>query len=233
MALKGYKQAPDHVRRRTEARLSTLRTKPRPVSREWLVREYVEKRRSCNDIAAEVGYDATSVWAWLRFYAIPTRRRGAESSPTSFKKGQRGTFAGKRHTPESKERIRQARLADGGVPYLRNGVHWLAGKSGADHPSWKGGHTPERQAFYATSEWKAAVVEVWARADARCERCGLPYREVRDTQKFHVHHVVSFAVPEFRAVVANLRLLCAACHRFVHSKANVTRELIEEPPCPS
>ncbi len=228
---KGYKQTAEHVRNVQTARLATLRAKPRPVSREWLVREYVERKRGCPEIGRQLGRDPTTILAWLRFYEIPTRRRGAESNPTTvWQKGQVSAFKGKKHTPEAIERIRAASVADGRVPYLRNGTHWLAGKTGAENPRWKGGCTPERQAFYATAEWKAAVVAVWHRADAYCERCGLDHREVRGEQTFHIHHIVSFAVRELRAVVSNLRLLCPSCHRWVHSRENVTGELLEVQP---
>lgn len=228
----GYRQSEDHVRNRIDARLATLRAKPTLVSREWLEREYLVEGRNCVQIGLELGRDPKTIWGWLRFFDIPTRPRGGASSPSSFRKGQVGTFTGKTHSQKSRELIRQARLRDGGVPYLRDGVHWLAGKTGSDHPSWKGGCTPERQAFYATDEWKAAVKAVWARADARCERCGLDQRTNRQTH-FHIHHVVSFAVRELRSGVTNLRLLCPPCHRFVHSRANVQRELLEDhPACP-
>jgi predicted HNH restriction endonuclease len=50
----------------------------------------------------------------------------------------------------------------------------------------------------------------------------------RDEQAFHVHHIVSFQVAELRAVVSNLALLCAACHRWVHSAANVDRAFLPD-----
>lgn len=222
----GYRQTEKHVRRRIDARLATLAAKPRPVSRNWLTQEYIDKGRNCVDIGAELGKDPKTIWSWLRFYEIPTRPRGADSAANRFQKGQPGAFAGRRHTEASKALIRQARLADGGVPYLKDGVHWLAGKGGAEHPSWKGGITPERQAFYVTAEWCEAVKAVWARANARCERCGLDYRMARGEQQFHIHHVESFAVRDLRAVVSNLRLLCVGCHRFVHSRRNVGHDLL-------
>jgi len=49
--------------------------------------------------------------------------------------------------------------------------------------------------------------------------------------KFHVHHIVSFAVRELRAAVSNLALLCEDCHRFVHSNANTACEFLGEATC--
>ena len=42
----------------------------------------------------------------------------------------------------------------------------------------------------------------------------------------HIHHIVSFADTDLRAEVSNLVLLCVKCHRFVHSKNNITQEYL-------
>lgn len=178
-----------------------------------------------NDIARKLGRDGKTVWLWLREAGIETRPRGSNEAQR-FKPGQRSAFAGRHHTPASRELLRQACLADGRVPYLKDGRVWMAGRTGAANPHWKGGVTPERQEFYRSAEWKAACKAVWARANAKCEWCDLAYREVRKTQKFHVHHIVSFAVRELRAEVSNLVLLCPDCHRFVHSRANTERKFL-------
>ena len=44
----------------------------------------------------------------------------------------------------------------------------------------------------------------------------------------HVHHIVTFANKKLRADIDNLVLLCAKCHRFVHSKKNNNREYTRE-----
>jgi 5-methylcytosine-specific restriction endonuclease McrA len=99
----------------------------------------------------------------------------------------------------------------------------MFGKRGAQVPSWRGGHTPERQAFHASDAWRAASLAVWQRDSGACRRCGL---RANDCAKplFDVHHVEPFEVVERRADTANLVLLCRRCHRFVHSKKNVGRE---------
>jgi hypothetical protein len=224
---KGYQQSEEHVRRRMASRLATLAVKPKPASREWLVCEYVEKRRNCVEIGAELGRDPKTIWEWLRHYEIPTRPRGGKSSPGSFQPGQPGTFAGKKHTAASREAIRAARKADGGVPYLRNGQHWLKTVAREDHPSWQGGITPERQEFYATQEWRDVSRKVWERSGGRCESCDELRTAHRDTP-FHIHHIVRFRVRHLRAVLGNLVLLCPDCHRWVHSRKNVNREYLRE-----
>jgi hypothetical protein len=208
--------------------------KPR-VSKEWLEREYISNGRDCTQIGAELGKDQSTVRGWLVTYGIPTRPRGANGGARAhaFRKGQPSAFKGRRHTPEAIAKVRASTVADGRVPYLVNGQPWMTGRTGTANPNWKGGATPERQEFYRSPEWKAAALAVWVRADAKCERCGLDYRTARRTgQKFHVHHIVSFAVRELRTEMTNLVLLCPGCHRWVHSRANVNREFLAEVPAP-
>lgn len=188
---------------------------------------YWDQGLSCVDIGRMVGRDPKTVWAWMKSYGMATRPRGSDERQ-QFGKGKeiaRGWF----HSDETKEKLRQARLADGAKCFFKpNGEHVLKGRRGKDHPSWQGGSTPVRQAFYASDEWKSACVKVWHRADAKCERCGLDHRTIdRDKVKFHVHHIYGFTrFPHLRADENNLALLCAQCHRWVHSKANTDKEWI-------
>lgn len=188
-------------------------------TRDWLIEQYVTLERSANDIAREIKRDSKRVWEWIIDYGIPTRNRGHNHSQLP-KDGS--SFKGKKHTTKTKEAIRLCRVRDGHVPHLKNGVHWLR-TPGAVHPNWKGGLTPERQAFYCSLEWKACVVAVWKRDDATCQRCKLDHRSVlRGTIGFHIHHIDSFSIRDRRACVDNLVLLCAGCHKWVHSNKNST-----------
>lgn len=110
-----------------------------------------------------------------------------------------------------------------GVPGSKNPMY---GKRGKDSTNWKGGSTPERQAFYSSIEWRAVVPLVWKRDNATCQRCGHRHY-YKDTVHFCIHHIVSFRVKEMRTELSNLVLLCTSCHLWVHSKANVNREFIE------
>lgn len=222
--MNGYTQSPEHVQRRIASRLATLRVKPKPVTKEWLAEEYVSKGRDCVQIGAELGRDPKTIWAWLRHYDIPTRPRGSNVAQLP-----RGRKPGFKLTPDQRQVLREARARDGRVPYLKNGKHWLH-HEGAKAPNWKGGITPERQAFYATDEWRAAVKAVWARANATCERCEVAFKEVRKRGAFHIHHIVSFANVGMRTEPSNLALLCKPCHLFVHSKLNINGQFLKDPP---
>lgn len=219
----GYKQSAEHVRKRMQSRVQTLINKPRPVSKTWLKNEYWGKERSCVDIGKDLDKDPKTILSWMKHYGIPSRPRGFNHAQLP-KDGS--SFRGHHHNQKAREAIREKRILDGGVPYLKDGEHWLK-KGGSIHPNWKGGVTPDRQSFYVTDEWRDAVKATWKRAGAKCERCGLHHNDVETRGTFHVHHIVSFAVRELRAEPSNLALLCKSCHLFVHSKKNKDKEFIK------
>lgn len=103
---------------------------------------------------------------------------------------------------------------------------WGRGRSmpGPLNPSWKGGVTPERQRLYRSAEWKALVRGVLARDGYHCVRCGAPKRE---KGSLHTHHLRPWSeATEVRMDPDNLVTLCRSCHAWVHSRANVERELL-------
>lgn len=201
----------------------------KPVTKIELNGLYWTYGLDCVQIGKIYGKDPKTIWKWMKDWGLETRPRGSDERQL-FKPGHE-ICKGRVLSDAHKEKLRQARIADGSKCFFRpNGDHVLKGKTGKDHPSWKGGSTPERQAFYASDEWRSACVSVWHRADAKCERCGLDHREIdRTKKKFHVHHVFSFTrYPDYRSDVDNLMLLCEKCHRWVHSRKNVDRLYIKE-----
>lgn len=208
---------------RTHADEWRRRDKP---SDEWLRAQYIDAKRTANDIAREVGRDPKRVWEWLRAAGVPTRPRGAASSPGTRRPGQSSTFKGKRHTAESRAAMTAGRRKVSRESYANNGGY-LKARRGPAHPNWRGGHTPDRQAFYSSPEWKLAARTVWGRDRGICQRCdAVASRTAGQHERWHVHHVIGFADVTTRADVANLILLCPACHRWVHGKTNVDLEYI-------
>lgn len=200
---------------------NTRRVRP---SAEWLREQYEVQRRDAVQIARELKIDPKTAWEWIRAAGIETRKRGFGHPANFYVKGELSGFAGNSHSAESREKIRGASKARGAVPYLKDGVHWLKGRTGAVNPHWKGGITPERQTFYRSAEWKACVKAVWKRDNAICRRCGLDCRTVEYTlRRFDLHHVDSFVIVERRADPDNLVLLCEVCHYWAHSRENTDR----------
>ena len=194
-------------------------------TKEWLIDQYITHGKDANQIGREIGRDGKSVWNWLAMYEIPRRARGHDTSHLP-KDGR--TFRGKNHSDETRKKLSEQAKIDGRVPWGKNNPHPLKGGNPENHPCFKGGLTPERQAVYSSREWIEAVKLVWARDNAICQRCGKHHNEESNRGKFHIHHIVSFQVRELRTDPGNLVLLCKKCHKFVHSKENVDKQFIKD-----
>lgn len=173
---------------------------PRPTNdpgKEVLVSMYCEQMMPAREIAERLGRSQNSILRWLKRHQIRIRT------------------------------LKELRFLDGHVPYLKNGTHHLKNGRPENHPNWKGGASPERQAFYSTAEWRECVKAVWARDDAKCRRCGLDHRTIlRGTVRFELHHIDSFSIKERRAAADNVVLLCERCHLWVHSRKNKRKVLL-------
>ena len=194
----------------------------KPVSESWLREAYLEKNMNTTEIAYIVKRDPKSVWNWLKGFGIPTRSRGYGQPLNWIKKGDPSMFYGHKHTNKTKMRLRDIASADGRLAWRKNNPPSMLGVTGPDHPGWKGGLTPERQAFYSSEKWKKCVKSIWRRDDAKCRRCCLDHRNIRRGHpRFHIHHIDSFMIRSRRAVLSNLLLVCGPCHRWIHSKKNI------------
>lgn len=199
-----------------------------PLTEAELRRRYVEQGHSTYDIAADVDCDPKSVYRWLQRFDIPTRDRGdnlrGAGADHWTNLDMENPFAGREHSDRTRQKLSKA--APQSRPNLRGENNGMHGRTGEDNPNYKGGVTPERQAFYASQEWKVACRTVWERDDATCKRCGVHRSDYSD--EFHVHHIVSFAVEELRSDPNNLVLLCDGCHHWVHSDENTDDEFLAE-----
>lgn len=193
----------------------------------WLINEYVNLKKSANQIAREIGRDPKRVWDWLIDYGIDTRPRGTDYGQ-NIKKGQVSYFKGKKHSDETKKKLSDIAKSDGRLPFKKENGPPNKGKFGKDSQNWKGGLTPERQSVYSSQEWVNAVKEVWKRDNAICQKCGKHHNEESNRGNFHIHHMVSFQIRELRCNVDNLVLLCKTCHKWVHSRKNTTKQFIKE-----
>lgn len=194
----------------------------KPVTKEWLIEHYITKRMDTTQISHLVNRNPKSVWNWLKDFGIETRPRGGFTLPHAFKKGQVNLFQGKKHSEETKQKMREIALADGRVPYDPAVGSYMKGRTGSSHPNWKGGITPERQEFYASEKWHKASKKVWTRDSATCQRCGRRKNDDRSIP-FDIHHIVGFQNKKQRCKVSNLVLLCEPCHYWVHGKNNIQK----------
>jgi hypothetical protein len=193
-------------------------------STDWLRQKYETEGLDCVQIAAIFGCDSKTAWAWVKAAGIEKRKRGYGHPENYFKPGQRSAFAGRKHSPAALAKIEHNTRARGGVPYLKNGIHWLK-SPGAVNGRWLGGITPERPTLYRSAEWKEVVKAVWKRDNAICQRCGLDHRTVKRSyqSKFQLHHIDGFQIVERRMALDNLVLVCRPCHLWIHSKENSAR----------
>jgi hypothetical protein len=213
---------------------------------DWLREKYVADGLSTYQIARLVGRDPKTVWAWLKKHGIPLRKRNWSNRPSQTTRPYQSPgwlwaeyFFGGRTIPDIAAQfdvwpqtvmyfIRKAGIPTRPISDTRAIKHWgtsgegnpMFGVRGELHHNWKGGHTPERQAFYASTEWREVFKAVWKRDRKRCRRCDFTHRK---GARLEVHHVVPFEAAELRATLGNLVLLCVKCHHWVHSKANTDR----------
>jgi endogenous inhibitor of DNA gyrase (YacG/DUF329 family) len=222
------------------------------ISREWLYEQYVTLGLSTYAIAKVVHRNPKQVYAWLKGFAIPVRERQWSTAPSGDLPYQQEAFLRREYVERGLSaaeiaapfgvtagdilyHLRRLGINRRSVAEAREKKHWalageqngMYGRRGAEAPSWKGGATPERQAFYSSEDWAVASLAVWRRDRGQCCRCGKK-ATTEPSDRMDVHHIISFAVPALRADSDNLVLLCRACHRFVHSKANVNHEWIKE-----
>ena len=223
----------------------------KPVSREQLVELYIEQGLSTYAIAKLVNRNPKRVYEWLVGFGIQPRPRTwdtvAGGQPFHNKTWLESEYVqAKRSAGDIAKECGVTEnnvlffLHKHGIPVrsmeqIRAEKYWGAvgpknpmfDKRGSDNPNWKGGVTPERQAFYLSREWKQVSQQVWRRDEALCQRCGI---KAAPGIEMHIHHKVSFAYRPLRAVLPNLVLLCDTCHDWVHSRRNRRREWIEELP---
>jgi len=223
----------------------------KPISRQKLRTLYVEDGLSTYAISKLVKRDPKRVYEWLVGYGIQPRPRTWDtvsgSQPFHEKAWLEREYSQKKRPARDIAKdcgvtennvlffLRKHGITSRTMEQIRAEKYWGAsgpanpmfGRRGGKNPNWKGGVTPERQAFYLSPEWKHASQVVWKRDMASCRRCGL---KAAPGVEMHIHHRVSFAYSPVRAAPSNLLLLCNTCHDWVHSKKNGDKDWIEAVP---
>ena len=131
-----------------------------------------------------------------------------------YKNGGVGNMKGKKHKPETKEKMRQAALQNGTKPIT---------KYGSDCWNWKGGITPLNKQIRMSFEFKQWRKAVFKRDEYKCILCGYPSKGTRPPD-IHADHIKPFAkYPELRLDIANGRTLCVPCHKNTNTYGGNTR----------
>ncbi len=191
-----------------------------PLDKEQLIKKYIKENKSTWQVAREMNCSQWRVVNWLKRYGIKARPKGFV-----YRKGWH-------HSVKTKRKLSEIAKADGRVPYDPKVGSYMKGRKGSDTPNWKGGVTPERQAFYSTIEWRRVERLIKKRDDLTCQRCGKCKRNC-NKESFDIHHIVSFAYKPLRCEPTNLVLLCEKCHYWVHGPKNKKKTFIKEIPCPN
>lgn len=127
-------------------------------------------------------------------------------------KGEDNHFFGKKHTPETKEKMRLAKLGKEG---FNKGKTWkvspeklvnLGKQKGEKHWNWKGGITP-KNSLDRLKFRQEVFKEVLKRDNFTCQTC------TQIGGHLQVHHIQNWAnYPEKRFDINNCKTICMACH---------------------
>jgi transposase len=187
----------------------------------WLREQYVDKKRTCADIAEECDCSETAVQGWLGRHSIemkPSERMVADARLTDpewlreeyVEKGRSGHKIADQlgcswncvYTWLNKHSIETRKLGNGGL-------------TGPDHPNWNGG--PEAYGPGWNDKKRQAVRD---RDGKTCQdpRCSVSQREHIEAydEKLHVHHLRKardIDDPTERNAKENLITLCRDCHK--------------------
>ena len=108
--------------------------------------------------------------------------------------------------------VRKDHLKDRNLTYCRKCVAKRNGKSGKEHPNWKGGITSDYEKARAKLKISKWHHKIFKRDNYTCQICG-------DNKggNLESHHIFSFInYPEERYNLDNGITLCSRCHHLIH-----------------
>lgn len=143
---------------------------------------------------------------------------------------------GKKHTEESKEKMRETALKDGRGKCNLGRKHTdemkertRLSKLGSKNPNWRGGITLENTVLRRQPAYKDWREKVFKRDDYTCQNCGVRCEQgLGHTVVLNAHHIKPFALyPELREVVSNGLTLCIDCHNLTKQGRGTSKNMYE------
>lgn len=191
-----------------------------------------ETRRKMSDAAKRTrnGFKKGHV-AFLVNHSDETKQKIREAA---IKDGRKPSFLGRKHSQESKDKMREMRLANPNrywqgkdrsevfTPEYRKKMSVSIKKlvESGGHNFWKGGVTPLNNKIRRSVEYKLWREAVFLRDDFTCVFCGSRGGEI------NADHIKPFSkYPELRFDIDNGRTLCIECHRSTDTFGNRLNKL--------
>jgi 5-methylcytosine-specific restriction endonuclease McrA len=153
-------------------------------------------------------------------------------------KHEKLTFLGRKHTPETLLKMRNARLGTKQSKKTRAKISKIKRDAkrwtGEDNPNWKGGIHQENWIGRSSADnirWRRRVLKNNGR---KCAGCGKDLNGVcgccGQTVRTYVHHIKSYQeFPKLRYKISNGMVLCESCHKNIENFANsVKPQLVVE-----
>lgn len=164
-----------------------------------------------------------------------TRRKLSEA-----KKGSKHPLWGKRHTEETKNKMRDTKInqyrnnseliirISNSVKKLWRDSEYHKKHTGPNHHWWKGGITKREEtlAHALRAELRNWAKEVLERNNYTCQRCGIRSEGKRVMQVHHIKSVLEY--PSLVLDIANGITLCKNCHRNTESYGRKLKNIIYE-----
>ena len=132
-----------------------------------------------------------------------------EKNKRSFRMMGKQIHLGKKHSEETKRKIRNFNLGK------KHSIETRLKLSGKNAPNWKGGVTPINHKMRHSLEYKLWRKSVFERDKYTCIWCGLRFVKGKTGKvTLNADHIKSFSqYPELRFAIDNGRTLCKDCHR--------------------
>lgn len=162
----------------------------------YLVKQYVELKRSSNTIAKELGVDHSTIVKWLRKFGVDVPKTRTQRKVVSVK-------CDNCHKPLKRYECLVRKTNFCGYECYHS---WMVGNTrGENCNNWKGGIARISSRDLKTPEWRELKAEILVEYPL-CVVCG-------NTGNLHVHHIKTRKkYPELVFEKTNAITVCRGCH---------------------